>query len=113
MVLSSHAGHVSRFVGQAFLHFFLFFLHFLPLSDLHWVNAVLHWVSQSAKETHGGGEAAGGDATATGGGGDATATGGGGDAAAAGGPRRGSRATTRAAAARAAAASVRAAAARA
>ena len=80
MVLSSHAGHVSGFVGQAFLHLLFFFLHLVPLNDLHWVNASSQLASHSAKVTHGDGEAAGGE----GGRGDVTVTGEGGGGAATG-----------------------------
>ena len=67
------------------MHFFFFFLHFLfaPSGDLHVSKSVKQSASQSAKTTHGGGEATGaegaggGEATGEGGGGDATGTGGG------------------------------------
>ena len=83
MVLSSHGGH-RGFSAQPFLQSFLFFLHLFWPSALHVLNSVTQSASQSAKTTHGGGEATGGggegDATGTGGGegeGDATGTGGG------------------------------------
>ena len=102
MVLSSHAGHKLGFASQFFLHFFLAFLHLFPSFDLHVSKSVSQTALQSAKTTHGGGEATGaegagggeatgeggggegggGDATGTGGeggGGDATGTGGGGE----------------------------------
>ena len=90
MALSSHAGHKSGFASQSFLHLFLFFLHLVPLFDLHVSNSVSQTALQSAKTTHGGGEATGaegeggGEATGEGGGGeggggDATGTGGGGE----------------------------------
>merc|ERR1719215_1653531 len=99
MVLSSHAGHKLGFASQSFLHLFLFFLHLVPLVDLHVSNSVSQMALQSAKTTHGGGEATGaegagggeatgaegaggGEATGAGGaggGGDATGTGGGGE----------------------------------
>ena len=78
MVLSSHAGHKLGFASQSFLHFFFFFLHLVPLVDLHVSNSVSQTALQSAKTTHGGGEATGaegegvGEATGEGGGGDAT-----------------------------------------
>ena len=82
MVLSSHGGH-RGFSAQPFLQSFLFFLHLFWPSALHVLNSVTQSASQSAKTTHGGGEATGGggegDATGTGGGegeGDATGTGG-------------------------------------
>merc|ERR1719215_1143185 len=93
-VLSSHAGHKLDNASQSFLHFFLFFLHLVPLVDLHVSNSVSQTALQSAKTMHGGGEATGaegaggggegggGAATGTGGeggGGDATGMGGGGE----------------------------------
>ena len=79
MVLSSHAGHKLGFASQSFLHLFLFFLHLVPLVDLHVSNSVSQTALQSAKTTHGGGEATGEGGGGEGGGGDATGTGGGGE----------------------------------
>ena len=85
MVLSSHAGHRLGFALQSFLQFFLFFLHLFPPVDLHVLKSVSQPALQSAKTTHGGGEATGaegeggGEATGEGGGGDTTGTGGGGE----------------------------------
>ena len=90
MVLSSHAGHKLGSASQFFLHFFLFFLHLFPPVDLHVLKSVSQPALQSAKTTHGGGEATGAEGTGggeatgeggggEGGGGDATGTGGGGE----------------------------------
>merc|ERR1719324_1375786 len=73
MVLSSHAGHKLGNASQSFLHFFFFFLHLVPLVDLHVSNSVSQSALQSAKTSHGGGEATGAEGA---GGGEATGEGG-------------------------------------